>query len=120
MKIEFRKVPQKSKEFIYELDSVKFCGTLDRMSSKLLKIESNLEGDIEVICCKCGNNFNITTKEKVKLLVSDGIYKSSDNEHNLEMVVIETNEVIDFENIVQSEVESIKSDYHICDSCLKK
>jgi hypothetical protein len=120
MKIEFRKIPTTKKEFFYESNSVKFCGTLDRISSKLIDINSEFNGNIEVSCCKCDNNFNIPFREKINFLVSDGIYLSTKN-RNLDKIIIEIDDgFIDFEEIFQSEIESFISDYYICNNCNNK
>jgi len=120
MKIEFRKVPTTKKEFSYESNSVKFCGTLGKISSKLIDINSEFNGNVEVSCCKCGNNFNIPFQEKINFLASDGIY-SSDDERDLNKIIIEIdNGFIDFEEILQSEIESFTSDYYICNNCENK
>ena len=119
MKIEFRKVPQQPKEFLCELTSVKFLGTFCKISSKLVDVKSKIEGDVEVNCCKCGVSFNTHMEENINFLLSDGIY-SSDDERDLDKIIIEiTNNLIDFEEILQSEIDSFASDYHVCDNCKK-
>lgn len=119
MKIEFRKVPQQPKDFLCELNSVKFLGTFCKISSKLVNIKSKFEGFVEVNCCKCGVSFDIPFNEEVNFLLSDGVYSSSD-ERDLDKIIIEVdNNFIDFEEILQSELESLRSDYHICDNCSK-
>ena len=119
MKIEFRKAPQNQRDFSLEVNSVKFCGTFGKISSKLVDIKSSIEGDVEVSCCKCGKSFDIPFNEKIHFLASDGIYSSND-ERDLDKMIIEIdNNFIDFEEILQSELESLRSDYHICDSCSK-
>ncbi len=117
MKIEFRKVPQAPKDFFCEFDSVKFLGTFCKISSKLVNIKSTFDGIVNVECCKCGVNFTIPFKEEINFLVSDGVYSSND-ERDLDKIIIEIdNNFIDFEEILQSEIESLRSDYHICDNC---
>ena len=119
MKIEFRKVPQNQKDFILEVDSVKFLGTFCKISSKLVDIKSEFDGIVGVECCKCGTTFTVPFKEEINFLASDGVY-SSDDERDLDKIIIEIdNNFIDFEEILQSEIESLKSDYHVCDSCSK-
>jgi len=119
MKVEFRKVPHNEKDFSLEINSVKFCGTFGKISSKLVDIKSYIDGIVEVSCCKCGTNFSIPFNEKIHFLASDGIYASND-ERDLDKIIIEIdNNFIDFEEILQSELESLKSDYHVCDGCSK-
>ena len=119
MKIEFRKVPQTPKDFFCESDSVKFLGTFCKISSKLIDIKSTFDGNVEVECCKCGTNFNVPFKEEINFLLSDGVYSSND-ERDLDKIIVEIdNNLVDFEDILQGEIESFKSDYHTCDSCIK-
>jgi uncharacterized metal-binding protein YceD (DUF177 family) len=115
MKIEFRKVPLQSSDFEVSLDSAKFSGTFCKISPKLAKIAGNIGGELNVDCCKCGKTFPIKLDEETQLLISDGVYKSSEED---EFIVFEVeNSTIDFEEILQSELESLKSEYYICDTC---
>ena len=116
MKIEFRKIPLDESEFEISSNSVKFLGTFSKISSKLAKINSKLVGKCDVDCCKCGTTFTMPVNTEVKFLVSDGIYSSEQDEE--EFVIIEVEEhLLDFDEILHSEIESLKSEYHICDTC---
>ncbi len=116
MKIEFRKIPNTQKEFSVSCASVTLEGIFCRISSKLVKIDSNLAGKIEMDCARCGREESIEVNEELSLLVSDGVF----NDDNSEELVIEIeNHTIDFDEIVQSEISSIQSDYYICKDCLK-
>ena len=115
MKIEFRKIPLKGSEFDIVHDSVEFSGTFSKISSKLAKINGKLDGKLEVECCKCGTPFTIDLNEEVEVLVSDGIYTDKDEE---EFIVVEiTDNVLDFDEVLHSELESLRSEYYICDAC---
>jgi len=115
MKIEFRKIPLNSSSFEIDSNSVKFLGNFSKISSKLAKIEANLGGYCEVDCCKCGKEFSIPLDESIELVVSDGIYSSTEED---EYIVVEVEDhIVDFHQILDSEIESLKSEYHICDSC---
>jgi uncharacterized metal-binding protein YceD (DUF177 family) len=117
MKIEFRKVPLQESEFKITNDSVEFSGTFSKITSKLAKIESNVTGDCEVDCCKCGQPFTVKLDEKLDLLVSDGIY-SSENKDEEDVVIIEVEDhIVDFDEILNSELESFKSEYFVCAKC---
>jgi len=116
VKIEFRKIPLDESEFEISSNSVKFLGTFSKISSKLAKINSKLVGKCDVDCCKCGTTFTMPVNTEVKFLVSDGIYSSEQDEE--EFVIIEVEEhLLDFDEILHSEIESLKSEYHICDTC---
>jgi hypothetical protein len=115
MKIEFRKAPLQQSKFEFEQNSVKFLGTFSKISSKIVKLDANISGECQVDCCKCGQSFSKHIDEKLECLLSDGIYSSNIDE---ELVIIEVEDhIIDFSNILNSELESFKSDYHICDDC---
>ena len=114
MKIEFKKVPQTPKILEAELDSVKIEGTFCKISQSLVKIEAKLIGNTNINCCRCGTTDNIQVNEKLNFLLSDGIFKDD----NSEDLVIEIEDgLIDFDEIIQSELEAIRSDYHICEQC---
>jgi uncharacterized metal-binding protein YceD (DUF177 family) len=117
MKIEFRKVPLHETEFSVSLDSVKFTGTFSKISSQLAKVEGRITGETTVDCCKCGTEFTVILDEKGRFLISDGIY-SSDKDEQEDVIVVEVEDhIIDFDELLHSEIESYKSEYYICDSC---
>ncbi len=114
MKIEFRKVPQLKKELVVDYNSVKIEGTFCRISSSLVKIDAILKGKADIDCCRCGITEVIEVEEPLKLLLSDGIYKGDDEEY---CVVEIENSLIDFDEIIESELNCLRSDYHICEEC---
>ena len=119
MKIEFRKVPLQETEFEINSNSVKFLGTFSKITSKLAKVNANMNGLCLVDCCKCGQSYDINVDEKINFLVSDGIY-SPDSRDDEEAVIIEVEDhMLDFDDILRSEVESLHSEYYICDTCKK-
>ncbi|MGA1932876.1 hypothetical protein ACH5BF_09195 [Arcobacter sp. YIC-464] len=115
MKIEFKKVPQNPSEFSASLDSVEIEGTFCKISQSLVKIDAVLKGNTDIDCCRCGITDIITLNEKANFLLSDGIYK--DDSESEDLVIEIENNTIDFDEIIQSELESIKSDYYLCENC---
>ncbi|MFA7083981.1 MAG: hypothetical protein WC141_05535 [Arcobacteraceae bacterium] len=113
MKIEFKKAPQTEKEFQTEFNSVKLEGNFCKMSSSLVKIEANLNGNIQIECCRCGKSEDLELNEPLNLVLSDGIF---DKESEDLVIEIESG-IIDFDEIIQTEVASIQSDYHFCSEC---
>ncbi len=118
MKIEFKKVPQTPKEFISKINSVKIEGTFCKISPSLVKIDGTLTGKTTVQCTRCGEDNIVVLDEKLDFLISDGIYKT--NSEDNELVIEIDDHFIDFDEIIQSEVSSIHSDYHICTNCTDK
>lgn len=116
MKIEFRKVPQTTKELDISYNSVKIEGTFCRISSSLVKIEAVLKGNTDIDCCRCGVTDVIEVDEDLNLLLSDGIYKGNEEEYSV--IEIE-NSLIDFDELIESELNSIRSEYYICEECLQ-
>jgi uncharacterized metal-binding protein YceD (DUF177 family) len=116
MKIEFRKVPTNPKELLINFDSVKIEGSFCRMSQSLVKVDASLQGNTDIQCCRCGESEDILLDEKLDFLLSDGIFKDTDYE---DIVIEIENGSIDFHEIIKSELNSIKSDYHICNVCLQ-
>jgi uncharacterized metal-binding protein YceD (DUF177 family) len=114
MKIEFRKVPQSPKEFSASLDSVEISGTFCKISPSLVKIDAVLKGNTEIDCCRCGKTDTMSINEEENFFISDGIYKNAESE---DLVIEIENNTIDFDEIIQSELESIKSDYYLCEEC---
>ena len=54
MKIEFRKVPQISKELEVILIQFKIEGTFVKYRKSLVKIDAVLKGSTDIDCCRCG------------------------------------------------------------------
>ena len=53
--------------------------------------------------------------EKVEFFISDGLYKE---DNNMDIDVVESfNEIADLDELLISEIELIKSDYHCCEEC---
>ncbi|RXJ98513.1 hypothetical protein CRU98_09070 [Arcobacter sp. CECT 8986] len=115
MKIEFRKVPTTPKEFTNDFASVKLEGTFCKMSPTLIKVDALLTGKTPVTCIRCGEEENINLDEKLDFLISDGIFKGNESE---DLVIEIENGIIDFDEICESELSSLESDYHICKNCL--
>jgi uncharacterized metal-binding protein YceD (DUF177 family) len=115
MKIEFRKLPLVPSEFEITSDSVKFLGNFSKISTNIAKIDATIEGDLLVDCCRCGEEMLVKLNEKVELLLSDGIYKQKDED---DLVVIEIdNHTVDFDELLQSELESLRSEFYTCSKC---
>jgi hypothetical protein len=84
-------------------------------NQNIAKIEATLSGKIEVDCNRCANTFIKEINEDLKLIITDRIYNGFDEEYD----VIEIfSQLIDFDDIITSEIESHKLDFeNICDNC---
>ncbi|WP_226799956.1 hypothetical protein [Arcobacter suis] len=97
-------------------NSVKIEGTFCKISQSLVKIDAVLKGSTDIDCCRCGITEEIEVDEELHLLLSDGVYKSDESEY---LVIEVENSLIDFDEIIESELNSIKSDYHMCNECVQ-
>ncbi len=117
MKIEFRKVPFKEAEFDTSYEDINLKGIFYKENPNLVKLNSTLKGQVEVSCVKCLENFTINVDEKLNLILTDRVFDGFDKDYDV--IEIE-NSFIDFDEIIISEIESIKSDYNICENCKSK
>ena len=115
MKVVLRKVTKTPLDFEVKSDEITFKGYLEYHSGKLILLKAILSGLIEKSCDICAEEFKMPVNEEIEFFISDGIYESDDN---IELDVVESFDGnADIEELLASEVELIKSDYHSCDSC---
>lgn len=114
MKIPFRKIGSIAQEFNILDNTVTFKGTLQHYQRGLIMLEGHINGTLAVPCDICAENFDTILDEKLKILLSDGIYNGHDEDYD---VVESLNGTIDIDDLLSSELESIRSDYHSCPLC---
>ena len=115
MKVVLRRVTKTPLDFIVKSNEITFKGYLEYHSGKLILLKANLNGLVEKSCDICAEEFKLSVDEEVEFFISDGIYEDS---NEMELDVVESLDgVADIEEILNSEVELIKSDYHSCDEC---
>jgi len=113
MKILFDKVGQTGKPFHKEEDNVIFDGILTKSGYHRVTLEGTIKGDIEIICNRCGKAIAYPMDSKLKLTISDQIV-----EDKVDLDIIEfLDGEIDISYILQSEINTLKSEYHYCDEC---
>jgi len=112
LKVDFRKVGREPKKIRYEREGVTLEGELCRGREDLTDFTGRLSNEILVQCTRCGAEFQLPLNEELSLRFSDGIYRGS------ELDIIEFFDgKIDFEEVLKSEIESIRLDYHLCPQC---
>jgi len=118
LKIELKKIPFNPKEFETSFEGLTLKGVFYKENHNLAKIEATLSGEIEVDCNRCAATFTKKINEDLKLIITDKIYNGFDEEYD----VIEIfSQLIDFDDIITSEIESHKLDFeNICDNCKKE
>lgn len=115
--VDFNKISQSPVEFSRDLGSLKFVGSLSKKGANLVSCIGKLNGELKHTCDRCGEDITLKLNEKLDLILSSGVYSSGD----FELDVMEFFEgFIDLDEILQSEVEAYKSDYHYCEICKTK
>jgi len=115
LRIELKKIPFNEKEFETSFKNISLKGIFYKENPNIAKIEANLTGYIEVNCNRCANSFTRDIDENLKLIITDKIYNGFDEDYDV--IEIFSN-IIDFDDIITSEIESFKLDFeNICDKC---
>jgi len=115
MKINLQKVSKSPFNFEKKVDNLTFKGFLKYEGDKLFLFEAKLQGTIDTTCDLCGEEYAMDVNEDLKFYISDGIFK--DDEHsNIDVVEAFESELC-LDDILTSEIELIKNDYHCCEDC---
>ncbi len=116
MKITLRKVGKTPFEFERKLDSIELKGFLQHDKENLIALKAKLTGTVETQCADCGDEFDLEVDEDLEFYISDGVFI---DENNANIDVVETqNGELDVDELINSEIELIKSDYHCCEFCV--
>ena len=115
MKIALRKVGRSPLDFEKKRDQITLKGFLQYDKDKLVLLEAKLKGTLETECAICGEEFDLEVDEDLKFYISDGVFI---DEENSMIDVVEAKEgELDVDELLDSEIELIKSDYHCCEFC---
>jgi len=115
MKYTLRKVTNTPIDFELSSGEITFKGSLEYHSGKLILLRADLKGSLLKSCDICAEEFNLLVDENIEFFISDGIFENDDN---VELDVVESfNGSVDMEELLHSEIELIKSDYHACENC---
>ena len=118
MKVTLRKVTHTPLDFEVKSNEVTFKGYLEYDSGKLILLNADLTGSLEKSCDVCAEEFKMPLDEKIKFFISDGIYE---DDADIDLDVVESlNGIADIDELLNSEIELIKSDYHSCETCKNK
>ena len=115
MKMTLRKVTKTPLDFKVSSNEITFKGYLEYHGGKLILLKATLSGLLEKACDACAEEFKMPVNEEVEFFISDGIYE---DENDIELDVVESLDgIVDIEELLNSEIELIKSDYHSCENC---
>ena len=113
MKILFDKVGHNTKAFHEKSDGIELEGSLLKISHHRVSLQGKLNGHTEVSCNRCGSTFELSLDQPLKLTISDQIVESKDDLDIIEFL----DGMIDISYILESEINTIKSEYHYCGNC---
>ncbi len=115
MKVTLRKINKTPLDFEIKSNEIAFKGYLQYHSGKLILLKADLNGLLNTECSKCGEEFELTVDEKVEFFISDGLFSDEDS---IDLDVVESfDSTADLDELLNSELELIKSDYHSCENC---
>ncbi|MDR0408318.1 MAG: DNA-binding protein [Campylobacteraceae bacterium] len=121
MEIAFKKVSKEGLDFSLARNKINFFGKIYQKSPTLALLEGKLEGELEHRCDRCAEDICLIVDEQVEMLISDGVYKTTKIDKQISQDTLAIVEIYDglinFDGILQSEIESYKSDYHYCAIC---
>ncbi len=115
MKITLRKVGRSPLHFEKDRDQIKLKGFLQYDKEKLVVLDAKLSGIVVTDCAVCGEEFELEVDEDLKFYISDGVF--IDEKNSMIDVVEAKNGELDIDELLESEIELIKSDYHCCEFC---
>ncbi|HQS67142.1 MAG TPA: hypothetical protein PLM93_08160 [Sulfuricurvum sp.] len=91
-----------------------FLGTIVHKKHNIAQLNGTITGSIFISCDICAETFENTLNEEVSFYLADGDVHENDRE--LEIVEID-NSIINLDELFDSELELIKSDYFCCSDC---
>jgi len=115
MKVMLRKVTSTPLDFVVESNAITFKGYLEYYKGKLILLKANIYGPLVTECDICADEFTMKLNENVEFFISDGIYE---DDGSIDLDIVESLDGnVDVDELLNSEIELIKSDYHSCENC---
>lgn len=111
-KVRFQEVPFEIKEQTFALK-----GSLGASKKNFVTLMGDFNAELELQCDRCGSVVTHHHEESLELLIHDGIYNGSDE--NLD-IIESMDGFIDLDEIIESELSMLKSDYFYCNTCQEK
>lgn len=112
MKIDFRKIAAQPKAFSIQVGDLVFKGEVKRVERRLFRIDAILDGKLALICDRTGEEYIQAIKEDLVLYISNGIWDIQSQKIDDLDVIEFFDGFIDFEYILQSEIDLIRMQYH--------
>lgn len=113
MKVSFVKL-NKVFDIDVKYDGLRFVGQLS--PSKFAKLDGKLFGKLDFICDVCTNKSQKQVDEQLNIKLTN---KAISIEEEDDLDIVECGEIIDIDDIINSEINALKSEYLKCNDCLK-
>ncbi|MFK5881697.1 MAG: DNA-binding protein [Sulfurospirillum sp.] len=113
MKIEFKKIPLSGIDFEVKQENIKFYGNAKKIDKNLVKSIGTMTGSFEHICDRCGDDFEKIVNQNFEIYASNGIHKEDEYDNLIEFF----DAYVNFDTMLQSELESLKCEYLHCKKC---
>ncbi len=115
MKVLLRKVTKRPLDFDLKSDEITFKGYLEYHSGNLVLLRAKLSGSLEKPCDICAKDFKLLVDEDIEFFISDGLFE---DDGSIKLDLIESFDgFANIDELLHSEIELIRSDYHRCDDC---
>lgn len=115
MKIALRKVTKIPLDFDVSSEDITFKGFLQYHFGKLVLLKAKLSGTLDIECDICAKEYKLNIEDDIEFYLSDGMYEDTGD---LELDVVESlDSTVNIEDVLHSEIELLKSDYHTCEDC---
>lgn len=113
MKVAFSKISSQSKSFSFKKNELVLECSIVRKNYKLALLTGFIRGTVSLRCDLSGEEFDYRVDQELVVYISDGIWDMQSQSDLMSFDVIEFFDgFIDIGYILDSEIESIKSDYH--------
>ncbi|MDD2383230.1 MAG: DNA-binding protein [Sulfurospirillaceae bacterium] len=116
MTIEFKKIPNSGVDFEVKCEEITLVGNALKSDKTIVACKGKLIGTVEHTCDRCAEIFTLGVNEEVEVFASDGLYEDKEGEELLNVIEFFDGS-LNFDTILQSELEALKSDYHYCGTC---
>ena len=114
MKIAFQKIKSQETPFEIKEDFIHFIGTLKFEKRNVIRMLATLDATFNRQCDRCGEEQSYTHKEDLNFIISDGPFE--DDTSDLDVIEFFDGFFI-LDDIIESEINLVKSEYFYCDSC---
>jgi uncharacterized metal-binding protein YceD (DUF177 family) len=110
--IELKKISKSKKVFSIKRDDLVFSGEFYRIDNRSIVIDAKLTGKLNVFCVRTLEDFEKEIDEEFHFLIYDGEFKGFNKNYD---VIESFDGLIDFDYILDSEIELIRDDYNRLD-----